>query len=186
MTKKFFLSDLDGVYMNWTQGFVHYMASLGHVALHADPTQFAMGDIFPTVEKPHLHIVDYQHSDFYRDIQPYAEMKEAYKAIHAQGDVGIIAITSCGTQDQVVAHRETQLAREGIFDDLIILELGASKEDVLKKFKPSVFIEDQLVVAQQGLSAGHTTLLKDMPYNRGETPHGIHRIFKSKQLFNFT
>lgn len=169
------LSDLDGVYADWAKGFVNYMASIGHVAPHSNPTVFTMTDIFPMLDKPWLHIKDYQQSEFYSDIQPYAGAKEAYQEMVDAG-VKIIAVSSCGLELETVRMRTEFVESQGVFSDMILLELGASKQDVLETFENAAFIDDQPHVAFEGCEAGHVALLKSMPYNLCTDVQGIKRI----------
>jgi len=169
------LSDLDGVYVDWAQGFVNYMESIGIKALHANPTIFSMTDIFPQVEKPWLHILDYQQSEFYAQVKAYEGAREAYQAL-VDGGVTIIAVSSCGLDEQTVRSRTAMIESEGVFSDMVLLDLGASKLDVLKKFSRSAFIDDQPVVAMEGQEAGHVSILHSMPYNLDANMPKIARV----------
>ena len=166
----FLLSDLDGVYVDWTTGFTKYMASIGHIAKHANPTVFTMQDIFPQLEKPWLHIRDYQQSEFYAKVKPY--------------DIEIIAITSCGLEPETVRMRKEFVAAQGVFSDLFMLDMGASKTDVLKKFSNAAFIDDQEHVALEGVNAGHLSLLKTMPYNIDVKHHKLSRVSDFNEIIN--
>tara|TARA_R110001583_G_scaffold161109_1_gene313010 strand:- start:2822 stop:3493 length:672 start_codon:yes stop_codon:yes gene_type:complete len=161
---KLLLSDLDGVYVDWAKGFVRYMASIGHIAPHSNPTVFSMVDIFPQLEKPWIHIKDYQQSEFYSQIAPYAGAREAYQDM-ADAGIKIIAVSSCGLEAETVRMRTEFIEAEGFFSDMILLDLGASKQGVLETFTDAAFIDDQPHVAYEGLEAGHIALLKTMPYN---------------------
>lgn len=179
----FLLSDLDGVYVDWTTGFTKYMASIGHIAKHANPTVFTMQDIFPQLEKPWLHIRDYQQSEFYAKVKPYDGALEAYKEVKANG-IEIIAITSCGLEPETVRMRKEFVAAQGVFSDLFMLDMGASKTDVLKKFSNAAFIDDQEHVALEGVNAGHLSLLKTMPYNIDVKHHKLSRVSDFNEIIN--
>lgn len=172
---KLLLSDLDGVYVDWASGFVRYMESIGYDAPHSNPTVFTMTDIFPMLDKPWLHIKDYQQSHFYSELKPYAGAKEAYQEMASAG-VKIIAVTSCGLERETVRMRMEFIESQGFFSDAILLELGASKQEVLETFENAAFIDDQPHVAFEGAEAGHIALLKSMPYNLDTDVQGIQRI----------
>jgi len=175
------LSDLDGVYCNWAQGYVNYMESIGYKALHANPTVFSMTDIFPMLDKPWIHIKDYQQSEFYAGILPYGGANEAYRELVKSG-VKIIAVSSCGLEAETVRMRTEFVAKQGVFSDMILLELGAPKLDVLKKFAKAAFIDDQPVVALEGVEAGHVSMLKCMPYNIDITHPQIARVSQFAEI----
>ena len=177
------LSDLDGVYVDWTQGFVKYMESIGFKALHAQPEVFTMTDIFPDVEKPWLHIKDYQQSEFYAQVKAYDGALEAYKHLVDNG-VKIIAVSSCGLDEQTVKSRTAFVESQGVFSDMILLEMGAPKIDVLNSFDRSAFIDDQPVIAMEGLEAGHIAMLKAMPYNADVSLKNINRIVDLSEIKN--
>ncbi len=181
------ISDVDGVAMDWTQGFVNYMASIGHHALHANPSTFGMTDIFPELEKPWTHIMDYQHSPFYEQVRAYEDAKETYGRLHDLG-AKIVFLSSCGETDFIKTTRENTLNSEfsGKFDDIILLPFGASKLDALSKFKKgSVFIDDQVHIAQEGVLMGHNSFLRDMPYNSKDSCGQVVRLTEMNQLTEF-
>lgn len=172
---KLLLSDLDGVYVDWARGFVNYMASIGYEAPHSNPTVFTMTDIFPMLEKPWLHIKDFQQTSFYDEVKPYAGAQEAYQDMVDAG-VRIIAVSSCGLEQETVRMRTEFIESQGVFSDMVLLELGASKQEVLETFENAAFIDDQPHVAFEGAEAGHIALLKSMPYNLSTDVQGIMRI----------
>lgn len=179
-----FLSDVDGVLMDWLGGFIKYMASIGHTALHDQPTEFSMVDIFPTCEKPWVHIMDYQHSAFYCEIKAYSDAINVYKNLHDSG-VEVIFVTSCGDTDLIKQVRTQVLNAElgGKFSSIHFLPLGADKTELLKSFEAGVFIDDQMKVAMNGLAGGHTCLLKDMPYNQYDHDEEVTRISNFEELY---
>lgn len=171
------LSDVDGVAIDWLQGYINFNAEHGHYALHNQPSDFAMRDIFPTLEKPWERIMEYQNSHHYTNLKAYDDTKQAYSKIHELG-AKIIFISSCGTTDFIKKARIDTLNREleGKFDDIIMLEIGASKLDVLKKFPSSVWIEDQMKFAIEGAIAGHRSFLRNMPYNKMDSHPKVNRL----------
>lgn len=178
------LTDLDGVYVDWVSGFVAYMDSIGIKALHADPKIFTMTDIFPQVEKPWMHIKDYQGSEFYAQVKAYDGALEAYKELVDNG-VKIIAVSSCGLDEQTVKSRTAFVESQGVFTDMILLEMAAPKIDVLNSFKRAVFIDDQPIVALEGLEAGHVSMIRDMPYNRDVSISGVGRVVDLSHIKDF-
>ena len=161
---KILLTDLDGVYIDWFSGFVSYMKSIGYTATAGVPTIYNMTDIFPMLKKPWEHIKDFQQSQFYAELKPYEDAKKVYKELYDAG-VQIFAITSCGTESETVRMRRDFIDAQGIFTDAMMLGLGESKLDALRHFNTGVFIDDLPAMVVDGTKAGHTSLLKTMPYN---------------------
>lgn len=170
MSKLTLLTDLDGVSLNWLDGFCRYMENVqGHQAIHQSPENFSMIDIFPELEKPYVHITDYHHSEFYRDIKPYTGSIDGYETLRDMG-VEIIAITSCGEEKKVQDYRMGHIDKYfgHVIDDAILLPLGVSKEEALSKFDNSVFIDDQMINAIAGAKTNHDSFIWDMSYNKKE------------------
>ena len=176
--KPILLTDLDGVSIDWLKGFVNYMEhELGHKAEHLKPKHFSMIDIFPEIEKPYLHIKDYQHTDHYREVESYKGSYEAYKTLKEMG-VSVIAVTSCGEEKKIQENRLYNLEKNfpDIFDDIHLLDLGADKTQVLSKYDNSRFIDDQLGNVLSGVKTGHKSYLWDMSYNKeDELPENAFR-----------
>lgn len=181
-----FLSDIDGVAADWLEGFIKYCESIGHVALHNKPAEFGMTDIFPTLEKPWEHIMDYQHSEFYEAIKAYPEAISVYNKLHDMG-VKIIFVTSCGLTDQIINARTSMIKREfnNKFHDIEFLELGASKKEVLSKYPNATFVDDQMVMAIEGDEAGHKSFIKNMSYNLNDHNDNVERLMSFSPLIKY-
>lgn len=184
--KQLLLSDIDGVVADWLDGFIKYCESIGHKALHNKPLEFGMSDIFPTLEKPWEHIMDYQHSKYYKGIKAYPEAVKVYNKLYDMG-VEIVFVTSCGLTPEIIEARTQMMQSEfnGKFHDIEFLELGASKKEILKKYPSAVFIDDQMKVAIEGYETGHKSFIKDMSYNRNEENENIERIKSFTTLLSY-
>lgn len=170
-------SDADGVCLNWLSGFIQFMDREGHAAMHDQPKNFSMVDIFPTIEKPWELIADYHRSEFYDVIRAYADAKEAFKHLKANG-AEIVIVTSCGDEPEIMRSRDATVEREFGSDvsDIIYLPYGSSKYEKLKSLPPGVFIDDQPQIALEGAQAGHHAILRDRSYNINEHHIDYHRV----------
>jgi hypothetical protein len=180
------ISDVDGIALDWLQGFSKYMESIGYKSLHDKPSFYSMEDIFPTLEKPYKHIMDFQHSDFYKDLTAYQDAKENYAKLHELG-VKIVFLSSCGETEHIKNTRLAQLEREfsGKFDDIILLPLNASKLDTLSKFeKGNVFVDDLMAHSIDAAKIGHKSFLKNMSYNVNEEGSGVARVDDLKEILS--
>lgn len=180
------LSDIDGVAADWLGGFIKYCDSIGHIALHNKPLEFGMADIFPTLEKPWEHIMDYQHSPFYQEIKAYQEVKDVYAKLYDMG-VEIVFVTSCGLTEDILDARRIMLEREfdGKFHGIEFLELGASKLDILNKYPSATFIDDQIGMAIEGAKTGHKSFLRNMSYNSNDSHQDVTRLMSFKPLIKY-
>jgi hypothetical protein len=168
--KQVLLTDLDGVSVDWLSGFAKFMElELGHKAEHLNPLNFTMIDIFPNLEKPYVHVRDYQHTDYYKNAPAYVGAYESYKVLKDMG-VNIVAVTSCGTDKKIKENRIYNLESNfpNIFDEVHMLEIGEDKSKILSNYRSSKFIDDQIANVIAGSKTGHESYLWDMSYNTKE------------------
>ena len=169
-SKPIFLTDLDGVSLDWLKGFTNYMEhELGHKAEHLLPKHFTMVDIYKNLEKPYLHVKDFQQSEYYKDIKPYEGAVEAYQTLHEMG-VEIIAVTACGEEKQAQKYRQEHIDKYfgNFIQESYFLPLGSHKKDILNKFKNATFIDDQTQNAQDAAELGLKSFLWNMSYNEND------------------
>lgn len=175
--------DADGVCLDWLTQFINFCESKGHIALHDQPENFSMVDIFPTLKQPWKLIEEYQQSEFYAQIKAYDDAKLAFAEAKEAG-VDIIIVTSCGKDDYVVQCRKKTVEQEfnGVVSDIRFLDYGASKLKELKKYRSGVFMDDQEAIALEGRDAGHHSLLRCRSYNRTANPEGVIRVDDMRQV----
>lgn len=165
---KLLLLDGDGVCINFSAGFAQYMVDVhGHEAAVAEPMHFNYSDMYPTLEKPSAFIPGFIHSEHFEATPFYPEAVEKLRDIRANG-TQIIMITSCGDELNVQRARRAGIEREvgDIIEDVIFLPLAGGKLDVLKKFEPATFVDDQLHMCIDGVQAGHQSFLFNRRYNQ--------------------
>lgn len=182
----YFLSDIDGVVVDWLDGFIKYCESIGHKALHSNPIEFSMTDIFPTLERPWEHIMDYQHTKFYQELKAYPDAVAVYNKLYDMG-VKIVFVTSCGTTPEIIDARTNMMNStfNGKFETIEFLELGASKVDILKKYPTATFIDDQMKVALEGVESGHHSFVKNMSYNTNDHNENVERLMSFTPLISY-
>lgn len=97
--------------------------------------------------------------------------------LHAQG-YGFVAITACGLDPVFRLKRVRNLANEfGFrFDDVHVVDLGASKAEILREYRPSIWVEDHFGHAVAGAELGHRAFLMDRAYNRGQSHPLVTRV----------
>lgn len=186
MKEKVIISDIDGVAIDWLQGFINYMESTHKIfALHDKPSQFGMNDIFPGVAKPWEFILDYQHSEFYLNLDAYEDAQKSFKALHNNG-FKIILLSSCGDSDFITKARTENIEDKfgDCIEELIMLPYASSKTEALLKLPQGAFIEDQMKVAIEGVQTGKTTFIRNMPYNVNDHHDQVTRINSFLELPN--
>lgn len=181
---KLLLLDGDGVCINFSAGFAQYMADVhGYEAEVAEPMHFNYSDMYPTLDKPSSFIPGFIHSEHFEATPFYPEAVEKLRDIRANG-TQIIMVTSCGDELNVQYARRAGIEREvgDIIEDVIFLPLAGGKLDVLKKFEPATFVDDQLHMCIDGVQAGHKSFLFNRRYNQNAPlvdlfTHQIYRAY---------
>jgi FMN phosphatase YigB (HAD superfamily) len=171
-TKLILLSDIDGVVVDWFDGYREYLSTmLGIESTNKMPTTFGMTDVYPQLEKPWEFIQEYQTSPQYMNLKLFPDVKSTLTKLREIG-VEVHFVTSCGTQPQTINMRNEWLSYylEGLYKDVHFLNLGEDKFRVLKQFAnsdlPVIFIDDQEKMLQAAVDLGYTAVLKDMEYNQ--------------------
>ena len=163
------LTDVDGVLLNWVQGFKAHYEAEGYHFRCGFPTNFDLLGWIQGVdtEEEIKELVDkFNHSDGFTKLQPCGGAQRFIE--QARRDFDIIAITSC-SQD-LLAQRTANLDAafgKDTFKVIHCLGLGESKSLFLKMYRPTIWIEDSLHGALQGVDAGHQVYILDRPWNKG-------------------
>ena len=174
---KTFLTDIDGVVLNWLDSFYDYLETYhGVVATTRKPDDFyAVGATVGLSEDEifkHVTVFNDTCPDFC-DLKPYPH---ALKNIQMLKDRGhkFVAITSASAAIKRRIARRDNLDRyfPGVFSDVHCLALREDKSEYLEAYPNSFWVEDLLSNAAKGVDAGHTTFLISHPYNRGKVPAG--------------
>lgn len=175
--------DGDGVVFDFSGGFANYLReATGLEPLAPEPEQFNYSDTYPTLTDLFTHIKAFIKSPHFENTLFYPGAADALKQIHDQGH-RIIMVTSCGKDDDIQRARRAGIEREvgAVVDDVIFLDLGGSKLDILSKVPPSTFVDDQLAMCIEGAKAGHQSYLFNRRYNQQITPQELaaHNIYRA-------
>ena len=168
--KKYILLDVDEVLLKWIDSFRQYLIASHKFKLKNIPWDWSLTDWLKCDEaevRRLVHLFNHTSKEFGR-LEPCDGAIDGIKSLISMGFT-LVAITSCSSRARTISRRVKNLQDifGDIFEDIICLELGASKTDYLKQYpRGSIWIEDNHKNAVEGLFCGHRPILLDRPHNR--------------------
>jgi FMN phosphatase YigB (HAD superfamily) len=167
--EKRILTDCDGVLLKWEDGFDAFMLSKGFVRRAGTEADYSMALRYGvTTRQTQEFIKEYNESDAMATLKPFADSIE-YVAKLADMGFRFTAVTSMSDHPDAKTYRTQNLKTlfGDVFDEVVCLEMGASKANVLMRWADSklFWIEDHMRQAEAGHEAGLRTVLINHPYN---------------------
>jgi len=169
MTKKILLTDIDGCVVKWNKAFDTFMTTLG---FHKTPNETSYNMAKRYSDVPEDVVLDCLHlfnvSGHICNLEPLPDAVE-YLNKFADDGYQIIGITSIGTHELTQHHRNVNINRNfhHVFSEVIHLETGSHKRDVLTHWKDSgcYWVEDFLPNAHDGHLLGLKPIVVTQPWN---------------------
>lgn len=168
--KKIIITDCDGVLLRWEEAFDIYMVTKGHTRLlnTADEYNMALRYGLSTVQTI-AYIKEFNEGPLIENLAPFQDSVEYVTKLAALG-FRFIAVTSVSDHPDAKKYRTINLTNlfGDVFDDIICLEMNASKAAVLLQWADTGYfwIEDHMRQAEAGHEAGLRTILINHPYNK--------------------
>lgn len=167
--EKIILTDCDGVLVKWEEAFDAFITSKGYPRIPNTETEYSMASRYGISMKKALeYIKEYNESPAIAEIEPFADSVEYVTKLASDG-FRFIAVTSLSDHPDAKKHRTQNLKNlfGDVFDDVVCLEMGASKAHVLTRWVDSGYfwIEDHMRQAEAGHEVGLKTILINHPYN---------------------
>jgi len=182
MSNKLILVDVDGVLLDWKNGFLQFMAIEGIV--EKDTSKYHVWEWMETKDKKEIDeekgrfmIEFFNRSAWMRFLDPLRDVVDIVKALKAKG-YEFKAITSMHTDKPAQELRKMNLAEifgEGTISDITFLPTGADKTEALSKYEGSGawWIEDKVENAKIGKDLGLTPIIIEHEYNKDQYVHEI-------------
>lgn len=171
--------DCDGVILDWHLGFYDWMRAQGHEVAHPYPAEYAMTSSYPGKTKDEIfaHIPTFNVSpDFGRLAQCHGAFAGVLALKIAFPAARVVVLSAVGDAPETHQMRRDNLAELPI-DEIVLVPHGVSKRPWLEKMaKPAVLVEDHPGHAAAAAELGFTAVLIDRPWNRDESPKGVHRV----------
>lgn len=188
MNRSHLIFDCDGVLLNWIESFKHYATFRHNTEFSTSyPDNHALlgWALNKTQEEVYEMIVSFNSSEMFENLGESLGASNTLKRL--SGDYSISVITSCSSEPEIIEKRRRNLdARFCNIKtlDLVCLPLGASKLEELKKYpKGSIWVEDSIKGALEGVEAGHRTFLINSPWNQNFNHDQVVRINDLYELY---
>lgn len=184
---KIFLTDADGVLLDWSQGIIKYIQN-NYPHINLDFSDYGFGIDRKSLDK----IVD--EFNVSSDFANLKALNDAVEYVHTIADLGykFVVITTClateqsvGTEYMRVKNLETVFG-SGIFSDVYCLPIGTSKMLTLQKYKPTFWVDDKLKHSIDGAKAGHESFQMVHAYNEKDIrPDNIIAVRSWKEIHEY-
>ena len=185
--QKLILTDADGVIFDWVAGFNAWMEGKGWNRLPDSQYHY-------TIEKwyniSHDHAMDlvstFNSSAAIGFLKPYLDSVKYIRKLHNEFGYNFAVITAMGHDPYAIElrRRNCEDVFGHIFQDVLVVDLLASKEEILKSYEPAIWIEDKPSNAEAGIKAGHRTYLFEHDHNgHMSTSKDITRVHTWKEVY---
>jgi hypothetical protein len=169
MTRKLFLTDVDGVLLNWHSAFCAFIFAKGYKTRSPEPLVWSLEEWIDAPKEVVLALVkEFNSSHLFEKIEPYQDALAVLPLLAKEG-YEFVAITSCSSDEKIVSLRKKNLECFNVpFKEVHCLDLGQSKADLLKFYPEAIWVEDNFNAAVIGASFNHETFLLKRSYNKHE------------------
>ena len=166
--RRLILTDVDGVLLDWLTGFDRFMSAVGYPAI-ADEHMYALARRHNIDQLEVYRLAkEFNTSEAIAELQPLNGAVEYVRQLREQG-FGFIAVTSLSDHPDAYNYRMRNLRH--LFDDaieeLVCLDTGAPKTDILKRWEGSglFWLEDHVKNALDGADLGLKSVLVSASHN---------------------
>lgn len=173
MKDKVILTDIDGVVLNWVEGFIIWMEHRGHTLVDNYRDYYNVNEMFGITKESSKPLVEQFNSSAAMGFLPPLRDAQYYmRKLHEKHGYKFVAVTSLSSDPYAKKLRERNLAKlfgDDMFLEVICLDCGADKDEILLELKAEYdgcyWIEDKTANAIVGADLGYDTLLMEHKYN---------------------
>ena len=191
MKQKYIITDIDGVVLDWEEGFNVWMQHHGHELVEGYQFQYSIGDRYGMSRNAgHKLVKIFNESAAIGFLPPLRDAQYFVKKLAEQHQYKFIALTSLSLDPYAKELRTRNLAKlmgEGTFSKVICLDTGADKDEALvrlaKKHKGCYWIEDKPDNLKAGTDIGFKGILVEHGHNMDTPVDGL--VAKNwEQIYN--
>ena len=180
MAQKYIITDIDGVVLDWEEGFSVWAEHHGHTKVEGFQFKYSIGDRYGlTHQQGNQMVKTFNESAAIGFLPPLRDAQFFIKKLHEQHRYKFIALTSLSLDPYAKTLRERNLAKlmgKYAFSKVICLDTGADKDEALerlaKKYKGSYWIEDKPVNLEAGVNVGFKGILLEHGHNMDSNVNG--------------
>lgn len=188
--EKIILTDVDGVVLDWEEGFSVWAEHHGHTKVEGYQFLYSIGDRYGMSYQAGSNLVKvFNESAAIGFLPPLRDAQYFVKKLSEQHGYKFIAVTSLSLDPYAKELRTRNLNKlfGDAFVDVICLDTGADKDDILAelgtKYTNNFWIEDKPENVQAGINAGFKGILVEHGHNMAE-PKGY--VVKNwQEIYNY-
>lgn len=173
--KKVILTDVDGVLLDWEEGFTVWMSHHGHEPVKDYKLMYKIGDRYGiSNNEGHRMVKLFNESAAIGFLPPLRDAQYYVKLLAEKHGYRFLAVTSLSTDEYAKELRVRNLNKlfGDVFVDVICLDTGADKDDVLaelaKKYAGNWWIEDKPENVVAGFDVGFRGILVEHGHNMNQ------------------
>jgi beta-phosphoglucomutase-like phosphatase (HAD superfamily) len=170
--KKVILTDIDGVMLDWEEGFSVWMEHHGYKPVDGYKLLYSIGDRYGiTKDEGHKLVRLFNESAAIGFLPPVRDAQQYVRLLAEKHKYKFLAVTSLSKDVYARELRIRNLKKlfGDIFIDVICLDTGADKDEELDRlgrvYKGNYWIEDKPENADAGIRCGFKTLLVEHGHN---------------------
>lgn len=170
--KKVILTDIDGVMLDWEEGFSVWMEHHGYKPVEGYKLMYSIGDRYGiTKDEGHKLVRTFNESAAIGFLPPVRDAQQYVRLLAEKHKYKFLAVTSLSKDVYARELRIRNLKKlfGDIFIDVICLDTGADKDEELDRlgrvYKGNYWIEDKPENADAGIRCGFKTLLVEHGHN---------------------
>ena len=190
MKQKYIITDIDGVVLDWEEGFSVWAEHHGHEKVEGYQFKYSIGDRYGlTHQQGNQMVKTFNESAAIGFLPPLRDAQFFIKKLHEQHRYKFIALTSLSLDPYAHALRERNLKKlmGDAFAKVICLDTGADKDEALerlaKKHKGCYWIEDKPDNLKAGTDIGFKGILMEHGHNMEQEVDGL--VAKNwEQIYN--
>ena len=161
-------------------------ATYGTSYVREDVKSFDLSEIWDcTPEEADRRIAEFTTTDFHHNAEAVLGAYDALEALSESYEIVIVTGRNEEWRDPTVLWLERNflgLYREIHFASHFDPQKNRLKSAIVQELHMSVFIDDALHFAKDVASVGVPVLLFDTPWNQGETPAGVTRVYSWDEI----
>mgnify|MGYP003636105732 CR=1 FL=1 len=170
--KKTILVDVDGVLLNWEDGFQVWMEHQGHKRIKGHQFIYNAAEQFG-LSKPEgkKAVKMFNQSAAIGFLPPLRDAQEIVKLLNRNWGYRFVVCTSLSKDKSAQELRTRNLEKYfgKVFDEFVYLDTGADKDEALyklaKKYRGCLWVEDKVENAKVGDDVGFESIVMEHGYN---------------------
>lgn len=188
LSDKLILVDADGVLLDWTYSFAWWMNKKGFTVVREDT--YDLGEWFGIDTADAMrYVAEFNGSYALRNLPPYKDAMKYVRKLHVDHGYIFHCITAMSEDPDAKKLRTNNLEHlfgSTVFDDVIAVGIGASKEEALEPYRDSgcLWVEDKMENAVLGHEMGLESVIMMQAHNQTFEHDEIKKVYNWKDIYD--